>query len=86
MGVVRFTGKMNQKDNVLRKKDFEEYEVILPFSSMFGKRKKQFICSELEKMHPCFSDEFTFDNDLKGLRRNGLFEKIFVIRKNKLAE
>lgn len=86
MEVVRFTEKMNQNNNVLKEKDFEKYDVILPFTSMFGKRKRQFFYSELEKLHPCFSDEFAFDNTFKKLTRKGLFEKLFVIRKNKLAE
>jgi len=84
MEVVRFMDL--QKNNVIKKRDFERYEIILPFSALGGRRKKQFLCSELEKMHPCFSDEFTFDSSLKSVRRNGLKENVFVMNKYKLAE
>ena len=50
---------------IIQKKDFESYEIILPFSAIAGKRRRQYLCSELEKMHPCFSDEFAFDNAVK---------------------
>lgn len=77
---------MNQNNNVLRKYDYEKYEVQLPFSAAFGKRRKRFLCSELEKMHPCFSDEFTFDSVFKGINHKGINEDVFVINKMKLAE
>ncbi len=48
--------------------------------------KKQYLSSELEKMHPCFSDEFIFDSALKKINRKGLSESVYVMNKYKLAE
>lgn len=75
-----------QKNNVIKKQDIERYEILLPFSALSGKRKKKFLCSELEKMHPCFSDEFAYDCSLRGVRKGGFCEDVFVINKFKLAE
>lgn len=80
--MVRFM----KKNNVIKKKDYEEYEIIVPFSSLAGKRRKQFFCSELEKLHPCFSDEFIFDSIPRKITRRGLSENVFVMNKLKLAE
>ena len=73
-----------QKDNVIKRNDFEQYEILIPFSSSLGKKRKQFICSQLEKMHPCFSDEFAFDSFVKKVTRKGLTEEVYVM--NKLIE
>lgn len=75
-----------KKKCLVKKRDFESYEIFLPFSSAIGKKKKQYLCSQLEKMHPCFSDEFAFDSLLAGVCRKGFREKVFVINKSKLAE
>ena len=72
--------------NVIKKNDVENYEILLPFSAIAGKRRKQFLCSELEKMHPCFSDEFAFDSAVRAVKRNGVFEDVVVMNKFKLAE
>ena len=72
--------------NVIKKNDVEKYEILLPFTALIGKRKKQFLCSELEKMHPCFSDEFTFDSSVQRIKRNGVRENVLVMNKYKLAE
>ena len=77
---------MREKNNVIRQRDFEKYEVLLPFKAMAGKRKKQFLCSELEKMHPCFSDAFAYDSCFHGIKKGGLCQEVFVINKLKLAE
>ena len=75
-----------QKNNVIRKKDFECYEIIVPFSSLMRRRKKNFLSSELEKRHPCFSDEFAFDSNIKKIGRKGICSEVFVINKFTLAE
>jgi len=77
---------MNQKNNVIKKYDFERYEVLLPYRYLSGRRKRKFLFNELEKMHPCFSDDFCFDSDFKGLTRKGIASDVFVINKRKLAE
>lgn len=75
-----------QKNNCLLKKDYESYGVILPFTAIFKKNRKQFLCSELEKLHPCFSDEFAYDSRIKKISRNGMMADVLVINKYKLAE
>ncbi len=82
MGVVKFM----QKSNVIKKTDFEKYELVIPFISLTGKKYNHFICSELEKRHPCFSDEFAFDSFVKKVTRKGLTEEVYVMNKYKLAE
>jgi len=77
---------MNQKTNVIKKGDYERYKIILPFRAITGKRKKQFLCSELEKLHPCFSDECTFDSVFKKIEKGGLSTEVLVMNKLKLAE
>lgn len=75
-----------KNENVIKKNDFEKYEIIVPFKKIAGRRKVQFLCSELEKKHPCFSDEFTFDSVIKSFSRKGILQDVLVINKIKLAE
>ena len=77
---------MKQTSNIIKKRDFEKYEIIIPFSSILGKRKKQYLCSELEKLHPCFSDEYAYDSSFKKICRKGLTSDVYVMSKYKLAE
>ena len=78
--------KFMQKNNVILKHDLERYEILIPFLNIAGRRRKEFLCSELEKMHPCFSDEFTFDSVIKKICKKGLWEDVFVMNKYRLAE
>lgn len=77
---------MSLKNNVIKRRDFERYEIIVPFSSLVGRRRKSFLSSELEKRHPCFSDEFAFDSKVKGLSRKGVCSDVLVMNKIMLAE
>lgn len=77
---------MTEKNNVIKKKDFEKYSILLPFVAAYGKRRKQYLCAELEKVHPCFSDEFCFDSSVKKITRKGLSADVFVMNKATLAE
>ncbi len=77
---------MLQMQNEIKKKDLEKYEVIIPFFDIAGKRKKQFLSSELEKLHPCFSDEFAFDSGFKKISKKGMLADVLVVNKYKLAE
>lgn len=77
---------MPYKDSVLKTNDYEKYELILPYRFLAGRRKKQFLSSELEKLHPCFSDDFSFDSAFKKFTRAGLKTDVLVINKRKLAE
>lgn len=73
-------------EKFMQKNDYEKYEIIMPFTAFVGKRRKQFVCSELEKMHPCFSDEYAFDTEIKKISRKGLCTDVLVMNKFKLAE
>ncbi len=77
---------MRNCNNVIRKNDYEKYEIIIPFLSVAGKRRKQFLNNELEKLHPCFSDEFAFDSKIAKIKRNGFCSDVYVVNKYKLAE
>ena len=72
--------------NAIQQKDYEKYELILPYKAMFGRARQRFIYSELEKMHPCFSDEFCLDSSFKGLSKKGIRSDVLVMHKFKLAE
>ena len=78
--------KSMQKNNVIQKKDFERYEIMIPFLNIAGRRRKEFLCSELEKMHPCFSNEFAYDSVIKKICKKGICEDVFVMNKYRLAE
>ena len=77
---------MSLKNNVIKRRDFERYEIIVPFSSLVGRRRKSFLSSELEKRHPCFSDEFAFDSGIKKISKKGMLADVLVVNKYKLAE
>ena len=67
---------MSLKNNVIKKQDYERYEIVVPFSSLLGRRRKSFFSSELEKRHPCFSDEFAFDSNIKKIGRKNKWKRI----------
>ena len=78
---------VNQKSDIfLRKADYEQYQIILPYKFLFGRNRNRFIYSELEKMHPCFSDEFSFDAKASRFSKKGLISDVMVIHKYKLAD
>ena len=77
---------MTNRRNEIKKKDIESYEIVIPFFDFAGKRRKQFLSSELEKLHPCFSDEFAFDSGIKKIGKKGLLADVLVVNKYKLAE
>ena len=75
------------KNNVfIKRADYEKYQLVLPYRFLFGRKKQRFIYSELEKMHPCFSDEFCFDSTIKGFSKKGALSDVMVIHKYTLAE
>ena len=80
--------KKNKVDDniVLKNFDYEKYQLVLPYRFLFGRKRKHFIYSELEKIHPCFSDEFCFDSDICKVSKKGFVSDVMVIHKNTLAE
>ena len=73
------------KKNVILKKDYERYTVNLPWKTIIGRRRRRFLFSELEKLHPCFSSECSFDSKLK-LGRKGFKSELVVMSGLRLAE
>ncbi len=78
---------MTVKKNVIQKKDYEQYAVRLPFRVFLSRKKirNRFLFGELEKLHPCFSDECTFDSKLR-LGKKGAFSDVVVMNSLKLSE
>ncbi|MBQ8211689.1 MAG: hypothetical protein IJZ27_04070, partial [Treponema sp.] len=75
---------MYGKNCAVKKSDYENYSINLPFNFLLGKRRKKFIFKELEKLHPCFSDEYCFDSKI--LYKNWkFFADVLVMNKMKLA-
>ena len=77
---------MNKNSAFINKSDCEKYQIIFPYRFLFGRRRENYLCSELEKLHPCFSDEFSFDSGFCSFTRKGIRSDVVVIHKNKLAE
>lgn len=76
---------MKQNKLCVKQHDYEHYLIPLPMNALFGKKRKSYLFSELEKRHPCFSDEFCFDTRLRFEKRH-LFFDVVVISKMKLVE
>lgn len=68
----------------VKKNDYELYTFKIPLS-LRGKKRKAFITKELEKNHPCFSQQCCFDSKVQ--LKNGKFQSIVaVMDKVKLLE
>lgn len=70
---------------VVKESDYETYWIPVPFGSFLGKQKNKFLYGELEKRHPCFSDDYLFCSKTF-LKNRKLESKVFVMDKMKLAE
>lgn len=77
---------MSQNNLMIKKADYEKYQLVLPYRFLFGKRRKNYLSAELEKLHPCFSEEYSFDSDFYRLTKKGIAGEVMVIHKYKLAE
>lgn len=73
-----------QKVTVIQR-DFERYVFPVQIKQLISLGKKKLIFSELEKRHPCFTNDFCFDDRLS-YSRSGLYADVIVIRRNKLLE
>lgn len=70
---------------ILNKRDYEIYDIPLPFSACFGKRKTKILNAELSKRHPCFSDSCSFDSKVS-FSKEGFFAKVVVINNYNLRK
>lgn len=68
---------------VLENNDFEKYTIPISLGNWFPKAKNKYIWGELEKRHPCFSNEFCFFSKDK-LSKKGIVSDVFVIEKRKI--
>lgn len=76
---------MPLKKNIILRKDYDFYTIHLPFFIFLKRQKNQFINAQLEKLHPCYSDEFCFKSNLK-FDKKGFKTDVIVINKFLLAE
>ena len=54
----------SRKNQVLRE-DFEKYRIHLPFLVILKGKVNKYIYSELEKRHPCFTNDCYFNSKFK---------------------
>ncbi|MBO7639089.1 MAG: hypothetical protein J6S91_08950, partial [Treponema sp.] len=71
-------------ENVVKKKDYELYLMNVPLT-LFGKKRRQYLKRQLEKVHPCFSEQFSFDSK-RCIRKGRLQTLIAVMDKVKVLE
>ena len=72
------------KNNVVRKNDYELYLMNIPWT-LLGKKRKQYIRRELEKVHPCFGEQYSFDSKTC-IRKGKIQTLIAVMDKVKILE
>ena len=65
--------------------DYDFYTIPVPLKVIFRRKKKHYISSLLEKLHPCFNDDCSFDSHLH-LEKSGIKANVVVMQKLKLAE
>lgn len=75
---------MQTNKNIISKKDYDFYTIPLPISVLFKRQKKQYINAQLEKIHPCYSDDFCFKSRMK--LEKGLKTDVVVINKFTLSD
>lgn len=66
-------------------KDYDFYTIPFPVKALFGPRKEHYIFSELEKLHPCFSNDCSYDTHFR-IEKSGLKADVVVMQKYKVAE
>ena len=66
-------------------KDYDFYTIPFPVKALFGPRREHYIFSELEKLHPCFSNDCSYDTHFR-IEKSGLKADVVVMQKYKVAE
>lgn len=78
---------MQEKKLLINQNDYELYTIPLSLRNLFGKQRNKSISSELNKLHPCFSDNCNFDSKLifskKGFQAKVLVVDNFSLKKYK---
>ena len=77
----------NRKSNALRCSPdyYDFYSIPFPVKAVGRIQKNKYICAQLEKLHPCFSDDCCFDSKLR-ISNRGLQADVVVMQKFRLAE
>ena len=70
---------------MLKNEDYDFYTIPFSFKNLIPRNRTRYIYSELDKLHPCFSDDCCFDSRLR-LEKSGLKADVVVMQKYKLAE
>ena len=65
--------------------DYDFYSIPFSVKDFFPKKRNRYLHSQLEKLHPCFSDDCSFDSHLR-LEKSGLKADVVVMQKYKLAQ
>ena len=65
--------------------DYDFYTIPFPLKVFMYKKRNRYISSQLEKLHPCFSDDCSFDSHLR-LEKSGLKADVVVMQKYRVAE
>lgn len=74
------------KNKLLISKDiYDFYTIPISLGVLFKNQRNSYLITELGKRHPCFSDEYCFDSQLK-IKKKQIFENVVVINKFKLSE
>ncbi len=71
-----------KNENIVEKNEYDRYLIPLPFSKLL--KNKKYLFSELEKRHPCFSNDYCFDSKLR-LGKKGFLSDVVVMNKGKYA-
>lgn len=66
-------------------KDYDFYSFSFPLSAFPRVKRNKYIYSQLEKIHPCFSDNCCFDYKFR-LEKKGIKADVVVMQKYTLAE
>ena len=64
---------------------YDVYSISFPIKALGRIQRNKYICSELEKLHPCFSDDCCFDSKIR-FSKGGLKADVVVMQKFRLAE
>lgn len=75
---------MNEKV-IIKKDDYERYTIPFSLNYFLPKARKKYIWEELEKQHPCFSEDCCYFYKDK-IGKKGVFSDVIVMGKAKLAE
>lgn len=70
-------------ENIIPREKFERYCLPFNFARLLGRKKDDYIFSELIKRHPCFSSDFSYDSKIL-IGRKGFINEVIVLHKEQL--